>query len=164
MRIPTLTRSRNRSAPYRQTTGRWLLRAAGVVFMGLIASGSLTLSSSAGHRSEAPMTSLSSSQAAELSNNDDDIKQRIPIMPKFVLTNMASPDPNARLRALDCCYATHTKIPLSHVFEAIEDEDEVMQARAAAIIEQQWAIEEYLIDLTFSMTWSDHSGPITKKP
>ena len=85
MGIPTLTRSWNRSVPYPQMTGRWLLRAAGLVFVELIACGSLTLNSSAGHGSEGSLTNLSRSQAVELPNNEDEIQQRIPIVPNLFL-------------------------------------------------------------------------------
>ena len=149
--LPTATRLWNRSVLYPQSTERWLLRAAGGVFVGLIGCGSLTLNSSAGHGPEASLTNLSNSQAVEFPHNDDEIQERIPIVPIFVLTDLASQDPSTRLRALGYSCPTHTMIPLGQVFEAMEDEDEAVRARAAVIIERQWAIEEYVMDLTFSM-------------
>lgn len=162
MGIPTLTRSWNRSVPYPQMTGRWLLRAAGIVFMELIACGFLTLNSSAGRGSEGSLTNLSRSQPVELPNNEDEIQQRIPIVPKFVPADLPSPDPKARLGTLDHWDKTNTAVPLSAVVEAMKDEDQAMRARTTAIIEQQWAIEQYVMDLTFSMTRSDCGELITK--
>ncbi len=164
MGIPTLTRFWNRSVLSRQSTGRWLLRAAGVVFVELIACGSLTLNSSAGHGSEGSLTNLSRSQAVELPNNEDEIQQRIPIVPKFVPADLPSPDPKARLDTLDHWDKTNTGVPLSAVVEAMKDEDQAMRARTTAVIEQKWVIEQYLMDLTFSMTRSGRGELVINKP
>jgi hypothetical protein len=58
---------------------------------------------------------------------------------------------------------------LNAVFEAMEDEDEAVRAKATAIIERRCAMEQHVIDLTFSTTRS-HSGqlitmrPLKKRP
>lgn len=140
------------------------MRAVGIVFVGLIACGSLTLNSSSGYGTEGLLTSLSSSQASALPNNDVETKQGIPTVSKLVPADLLSPGPKARLYTLDHWSGTHTSIPLSTVFEAIEDQDEKVRARAAAIIEQQWATEQYVMDLTFSMTRGACSELPTKTP
>ena len=52
----------------------------------------------------------------------------------------------------------------SNTFEAMEDEDEAVRARAAAIIDQQCAIEQYLIGLTFSTRGSDSGELMINTP
>lgn len=85
-------------------------------------------------------------------------------MPKSVLINLASPDPNVRLRALDYWNTIDPKISLNHLLESMENMDERVRAEALTIIEQQWAMEQYVMELTFSTTRSEHDELITKKP
>lgn len=65
-----------------------------------------------------------------------------PSIPHLVLTGLASPQADVRLRALDYWDTKDANAPLDAVFEAMEDEEEAVRARATAIIEQRWAAEE----------------------
>jgi hypothetical protein len=46
------------------------------------------------------------------------------------------------MRALDHWTAKDTTASLDPVFEALEDENEAVRAKATAIIEQHWAAEQ----------------------
>lgn len=141
----------------RQSTVQRFLKAAGVVFLGIIACSSFIRDCSAGPGWEIVLFSQAGGQAMKLPNEETGI-------PELLLRNLASPDPNAELRAPDKWNAEGTKIPLNHVFEAMEEEGEAVRARAAATIEQQSAIEQYLLDLTFSPTTSDSGYLILNRP
>ncbi|HSL05655.1 MAG TPA: hypothetical protein VK901_19195 [Nitrospiraceae bacterium] len=65
----------------------------------------------------------------------------VPSIPDSIAKDLGSPDARARYRALDHWETKGTQAPLDPVFEAMEDEDEAVRAKATAIIEQQWAIE-----------------------
>ena len=47
-----------------------------------------------------------------------------------------------RYRALDQWAVKDNKAPLEPVFEALEDEDEAVRAKATAIVERHWAMEQ----------------------
>lgn len=164
MGLPTQIRSCSLSILCRQLTERLLLKEACVVFVGVIACGLHTPNSSTGHGLEASATSISNSETTVRPNTDDNIKQGIPTVPKFVPADLSTPDPKARLHALDHWDGTNTQIPLSAVFAATEDEDEAVRVRAIAIIEQQCAIEEHIIEHMFSMTRSTGDQLITRRP
>jgi len=68
-------------------------------------------------------------------------KVPLPGIPESIAKGLGSPDVRDRLRALDHWEKKETKVPLDPVFEALEDEDEAMRAKATEIIEQQWAVE-----------------------
>jgi hypothetical protein len=63
-------------------------------------------------------------------------------VPRPILTDLASPEAGIRLRALDHWDTKDTKAPLDPVFEALEDEDPAVRAKATAIVEQYWAAEQ----------------------
>ncbi len=85
-------------------------------------------------------------------------------MPKSVLINLASPDPNVRLHALDYLSTIDPKISVNHLLESMGNMGETVCAEALTIIEQQWAMEQYVMELTFSTTRSEHDELIAKKP
>ncbi|MCS6896754.1 MAG: DUF3160 domain-containing protein [Nitrospira sp.] len=60
-------------------------------------------------------------------------------IPTDVAKGLGSPDARALYRALDYWETKGNRAPLDPVFEAMEDEDPAVRAKATAIIEQQWA-------------------------
>lgn len=64
-----------------------------------------------------------------------------PSLPQSVAKDLTSPDAGTRLRALDYWESKATTAPLDPVFEALEDENEVVRAKATEIVEQQWVRE-----------------------
>lgn len=63
-------------------------------------------------------------------------------LPETIVKDLASPDARARYRALNHWEEKgEAKAPLDPVFEAMEDEDEAVRAKATAIVEQRWAAE-----------------------
>ena len=66
----------------------------------------------------------------------------VPGLPESIAKDLGSPDARDRLRALDHWGTEGTTAPLDPVFEAMEDEDEAVRARATAIVEQSWAAEQ----------------------
>jgi hypothetical protein len=66
----------------------------------------------------------------------------VPGVPEAVTKDLDSPDARARYRALDHWDAKDSKPPLDPVFEAMEDEDEGVRAKATAIVEEYWAAEQ----------------------
>jgi len=66
----------------------------------------------------------------------------IPDIPDSVAKDLASPYVDVRLRALDHWEAKKTTAPLDLVFEALEDEDEAVQAKATEIVEKRFAAEQ----------------------
>ena len=63
-------------------------------------------------------------------------------IPHPVVNDLASPEARTRLRALEHWEQKDNTAPLDPVFEAMEDEDEAVRAKATAIVEQRWAIEQ----------------------
>ncbi|MBH0178077.1 MAG: hypothetical protein HP491_09475 [Nitrospira sp.] len=63
-------------------------------------------------------------------------------IPATVAKDLGSPDARDRYRALDHWEAKHSKAPLDSVFEAMEDDDPAVRAKATAIVEQRWAAEQ----------------------
>jgi hypothetical protein len=63
-------------------------------------------------------------------------------IPPSVAKDLQSPEGRDRYRALDYWEAKDRKAPLDPVFEALEDEDEAVRAKATAIVEQYWAVEQ----------------------
>jgi len=72
---------------------------------------------------------------------DGQNKVTIPGIPESIAKGLDSPDVRDRLRALEHWEKKGPKAPLDPVFEALEDENEAIRAKATSIIEQQWAIE-----------------------
>jgi hypothetical protein len=63
-------------------------------------------------------------------------------IPATVAKDLGSPDARDRYRALDHWEAKDGKTPLDPVFEAMEDDDPAVRAKATAIVEQHWAAEQ----------------------
>lgn len=72
----------------------------------------------------------------------DHPSESISSVPLSVAKDMQSPEPRDRYRALDYWDARDSKAPLDLVFEAIEDDDPAVRAKATTIVEQYWAAEE----------------------
>jgi hypothetical protein len=84
----------------------------------------------------------SSNQQSPLAGNDNENhRQQSPKLPEPIAKDLASPDARDRFRALDHWEAKDSTAPLDPVFEAMEDEDEAVRAKATAIVEQRWAAE-----------------------
>jgi len=83
------------------------------------------------------------SKLADTANVESDGRDKLPIpgIPESIAKGLDSPDARERIQALDHWEKKGTKAPLDPVFEAFEDENEAVRAKAAAIIEQQWATE-----------------------
>jgi hypothetical protein len=63
-------------------------------------------------------------------------------IPQTITNDLNSPDARVRYRALDHWEAKDSKAPLDPVFEAMEDEDPAVRAKATAIVEQYWEAEQ----------------------
>lgn len=63
-------------------------------------------------------------------------------IPETIVKDLSSLDARDRYRALDYWESKDSKAPLDPVFEAMEDEDEAVRAKATAIVEQYWAEEQ----------------------
>jgi hypothetical protein len=81
-------------------------------------------------------------QVKESGQREDHNDPADPSLPHEVANDLTSPDAHVRYLALDHWETKGIKAPLDPVFEAMEDEDEVVRARATAIIEQHWAVEK----------------------
>lgn len=169
MRQRTLTRLDSTLLPRQVSASRRFLGAVCVVFVvGLNACGPTTPDNDAGRGPEASKTATSIAQAVRQGNTGGDTNQgqgpagennaaaksdvlsekpesrgrEVPGVPELVLKDLASGDPGTRLRALDHWTSKETAASLEPVFEALEDENDAVRARAAAVIEQQWTIEQ----------------------
>lgn len=65
-----------------------------------------------------------------------------PSLPQSVEKDLGSPDARVRYRALDYWEAKDSKAPLDPVFDALEDQDEMVRGRATEIVERHWAVEQ----------------------
>jgi hypothetical protein len=85
----------------------------------------------------------SSNQRNPLAGKDDENNQpQPPALPESIAKDLASQDARDRFRALNHWEEKGgAKTPLDSVFEAMEDEDEAVRAKAEAIVEQRWAAE-----------------------
>ena len=63
-------------------------------------------------------------------------------IPQTIINDLTSPDARVRYRALDHWEDKGSKAPLDPVFEAMEDEDPAVRAKATAIVEQYWEAEQ----------------------
>ncbi len=72
----------------------------------------------------------------------DHASASISSIPPSVAKDMQSPEPRDRYRALDYWEAQDSNAPLDPVFEAIEDDDPAVRAKATAIVDRYWAAEE----------------------
>jgi hypothetical protein len=87
-----------------------------------------------------------SNQQNRLAGKDDENNQpQVANLPETIAKDLASPDARVRYRALDHWEAKDgrdSKAPLEPVFEAMEDDDPAVRAKATAIIDQYWAAEQ----------------------
>jgi len=84
----------------------------------------------------------SSNQRNPLAGKDDENnQQQFPKLPESIAKDLDSLDARDRFRALNHWEAKDSKASLDPVFEAMEDEDEAVRAKATAIVEQRWAAE-----------------------
>ena len=83
------------------------------------------------------------SRPAGTPNLESDGNDKLPVtgIPDSIAKGLDSPDARERLRALNHWGEKGIKAPLDPLFEALEDEDDAVRAKATAIIEQQWTIE-----------------------
>lgn len=65
-----------------------------------------------------------------------------PDIPEAIAKDLGSPDAHVRYRALDYWDTQPTQPPLTPVFEAMEDEDSAVRAKAATIVEQHMDLEK----------------------
>lgn len=82
-------------------------------------------------------------KSAGMPNGETDGRDKLPVpgIPEAIAKALDSPDARTRLQALDHWEKKGTKAPLDPLFEALEDENDAVRAKATAIIEQQWVIE-----------------------
>lgn len=66
----------------------------------------------------------------------------VPGIPESIAKALDSQDPRVRLQAMNHWEAQGTKAPLDPLFEALDDEDGYVRAKATEIIERYWAIEQ----------------------
>ncbi len=81
-------------------------------------------------------------RSATSAQSENRNKSADPSLPDDVAQDLASPDARVRYQALNHWNAKGGPVPLDPVFEAMEDEDPAVRARATAIAEQAWASEE----------------------
>ncbi len=82
------------------------------------------------------------SGAAPVNQSERRTPVSISPIPLSVAKDLQSPEGRDRYRALDYWEAKDSKAPLDPVFEAMEDDDPAVRAKATAIVEQYWAAEQ----------------------
>jgi len=82
------------------------------------------------------------SGAAPVNQSERRTPASISPIPLSVAKDLQSPEGRDRYRALDYWEAKDSKAPLDPVFEAMEDDDPAVRAKATAIVEQYWAAEQ----------------------
>lgn len=89
-------------------------------------------------------TTLGANQSATALNGGQDGRDKVPVpgLSAAIAKDLGSPDARVRYRALDHWEAKDSKAPLDPVFEAMEDDDPAVRAKATAIVEQYWAAEQ----------------------
>lgn len=63
-------------------------------------------------------------------------------IPQSIERDLRSPDARVRYRGLEYWEAKDSTAPLDPVFEAMEDQDEIVRGRATEIVERHWAVEQ----------------------
>lgn len=64
------------------------------------------------------------------------------VLPTWIAQDLDAPKVSVRLQALDMWARQGAQAPLDPLVVALDDEDDDVRAKAMAIIEQNWAIEE----------------------
>lgn len=72
---------------------------------------------------------------------DGEVSPEIAI-PRSILIDLTSLEARTRLHALEHWEKNDRNAPLDAVFDALEDEDEAVRAKAEAIVEQRWEAEQ----------------------
>lgn len=76
---------------------------------------------------------------------DEDTQPTALNLPESIAKDLASPDARTRYLALDHWETKDSKVSkpsLDPVFDAMEDEDPAVRAKATAIVEQYWTAEQ----------------------
>jgi hypothetical protein len=97
---------------------------------------------SSGHENSAQAPTNSANKPAAVLDGSDSRDQPILGIPPSIVRDLASPDARTRFHALDHWTEKRTSASLDPVFEAMEDEDDAVRAKATAIVERQWALEQ----------------------
>lgn len=86
----------------------------------------------------------SSSQGDRLQSQSADTPngKSVPLIPDSIIKDLNSPDARVRLQAMSHWGSKETTAPLDPLFEAVDDEDPAVQAKAIEIIERYWAAEQ----------------------
>jgi len=79
---------------------------------------------------------------ASVNQSGDSTSTSMSSIPLSVEKDLQSPEARDRYRALDYWEAKDSKAPLDPVFEAIEDDDPAVRAKATAIVERYWEAEQ----------------------
>jgi len=80
--------------------------------------------------------------APSTAKTNEDNSSPTPNIPHSIASELASPNPRARYDALNYWETKGTQASIDPVFEAMEDEDPSVRAKATAIIEQRWEAEQ----------------------
>ncbi len=64
------------------------------------------------------------------------------VLPQWIVQALASPEVPVRLRALDLWAQQGPEAPLDPLVVALDDKDETVRAKAMAMIERHWAVEQ----------------------
>jgi hypothetical protein len=81
-------------------------------------------------------------QTASVSQSGEHTSTSISALPLSVAKDLHSPEARDRYRALDHWETKDSKASLDPVFEALEDDDPAVRAKATAIVERYWEAEE----------------------
>jgi len=79
---------------------------------------------------------------ASVNQSGDSTSTSMSSIPLSVEKDLQSLEARNRYRALDYWEAKDSKAPLDPVFEAIEDDDPAVRAKATAIVERYWEAEQ----------------------
>lgn len=91
---------------------------------------------------DAPQSVTATGSSGTTQQGDKGVPPLPPNIPAAVAKDLHSQDARDRYRALDYWEAKDGKAPLDPLFEAMEDEDPAVRAKATAIAEQRWAAEQ----------------------
>lgn len=93
-----------------------------------------------------PNDRVSASQPAIAKKSDESMEERnaalSPDIPEAIAKDLSSPHALIRYRALDYWETQQQQPPLTPVFEAMEDEDPAVRAKAATIVERHMDVEK----------------------
>jgi hypothetical protein len=84
---------------------------------------------------------IESVEDKQLKSIEENKSAALPV-PDSIAKDFESPYARIRLQALDYWVTQGTKAPLDPLFAAMDDEDEVVRAKATEIIERYWAAEQ----------------------